>query len=62
VVNASFDEGSVLKSVTVDGPTELIVEVPVEKPAQTDLVLVVAVVLVVIGLTAVLMLALAGKP
>jgi parallel beta-helix repeat protein len=61
LVNASFDQGSVLKSVTVDGPTEVTVQVPVKKVKPIDMAPIIAIVLIGIVLVAMLLLVVRGR-
>jgi len=62
LVNASFDQGSVLKSVTVDGPTEVTVQIPVEKVKPIDMAPIVAITLLAIVLMVMLLLTVRGRP
>jgi hypothetical protein len=62
LVNASFDQGSVLKSVTVDGPTEVTVQIPVEKVKPIEMAPIVAVTLLAIVLMVMLLLTIRGRP
>jgi hypothetical protein len=62
LVNASFNQGSVLKSVTVDGPTEVTVQVPVEKVKPIEMAPIVAVTLLAIVLLVMLLLTIRGRP
>ena len=61
LVNASFDQGSVLKSVTVEGPTEVTVQVPVDKVKPIEMAPIIAIVLIGIVLMAMLLLVVRGR-
>jgi len=61
LVNASFDQGSVEKSVTVEGPTEVTVQVPVEKVKPIEMAPIIAIVLIGIVLVAMLLLVVRGR-
>jgi hypothetical protein len=62
LVNASFDQGSVKKSVTVNGPTVVTVQVPVVKAKPVNLAPLVGIVAVAVVLMAMLLLTVRGRP
>lgn len=62
LVNASFEQGAVEESVMVDGPTELTVEVPVDKPEPIDLAPIAGIALIAVVIMAMLLLVTRGRP